>query len=56
MTGSSPHSVEHLQFETKAKFVLAIETGGMFQRLNNHKFWRDNQSQNSGAAIVRHPD
>lgn len=37
---SIPHSVEHLQFETDAKFVLAIETGGMFQRLNNHKFWK----------------
>jgi DNA topoisomerase-6 subunit A len=35
-----PHSVEQLKFETKAEFVLAIETGGMFQRLNNHKFWR----------------
>jgi len=35
-----PHSVEHLGFETDAKFVLAIETGGMFQRLNNHKFWK----------------
>jgi DNA topoisomerase-6 subunit A len=40
---SIPHSVEHLQFETDAKFVLAIETGGMFQRLNNHKFWRDHK-------------
>ncbi len=37
---SIPHSVEHLKFETTAKFVIAIETGGMFQRLNNHKFWR----------------
>jgi DNA topoisomerase-6 subunit A len=37
---SIPHSVEHLKFETNAKFVLVIETGGMFQRLNNHKFWR----------------
>jgi DNA topoisomerase-6 subunit A len=37
---SIPHSVEHLKFETEAKFVLAIETGGMFQRLNNHKFWK----------------
>jgi DNA topoisomerase-6 subunit A len=37
---SIPHSVEHLKFETKARFVLAIETGGMFQRLNNHKFWK----------------
>jgi DNA topoisomerase-6 subunit A len=35
-----PHSVEHLKFETDATFVLAIETGGMFQRLNNHKFWK----------------
>ncbi|MDF1564771.1 MAG: DNA topoisomerase IV subunit A [Deltaproteobacteria bacterium] len=35
-----PHSVEHLRFETKAKFILAIETGGMFQRLATHKFWR----------------
>ena len=34
-----PHSVEHLEFETKAKFVLAIETGGMFQRLQAHGFW-----------------
>ncbi len=34
-----PHSVEHLQFETKAKFILAIETGGMFQRLQVHGFW-----------------
>ena len=35
-----PHSVEQLKFETKAKFVLAIETGGMFGRLNNHKYWK----------------
>ena len=34
-----PHSVEHLSFRTDAEFVLAIETGGMFQRLNNHRFW-----------------
>jgi DNA topoisomerase-6 subunit A len=38
---SVPHSVEHLKFDTKAKFVLAVETGGMFQRLNNHKFWKE---------------
>ncbi|MFH0944431.1 MAG: DNA topoisomerase IV subunit A, partial [Planctomycetota bacterium] len=37
---SIPSSVEHLEFETKAKFVLAIETGGMFQRLADHGFWR----------------
>lgn len=36
---SIPHSVEHLDFRTEARFVLAIETGGMFQRLNNHRFW-----------------
>ena len=37
---SIPHSVEHLRFKTDAKFVLAIETGGMFQRLNNHGWWK----------------
>jgi len=37
---SIPHSVEHLRFRTDAKFILAIETGGMFQRLNKHGFWR----------------
>jgi DNA topoisomerase-6 subunit A len=36
---SIPSSVEHLSFETDAKFILAIETGGMFQRLQSHKFW-----------------
>jgi len=36
---SIPHSVEHLEFETDAQFVLAIETGGMFQRLQAHGFW-----------------
>ncbi|MCB9906299.1 MAG: DNA topoisomerase IV subunit A [Planctomycetes bacterium] len=35
-----PSSVEHLRFETKAKFILAIETGGMFHRLNDHQYWR----------------
>ena len=37
---SIPSLVEHLTFETKAKFVLCIETGGMFQRLQSHKFWK----------------
>ena len=37
---SIPSSVEQLSFETKAGFILAIETGGMFQRLQNHKFWK----------------
>jgi DNA topoisomerase-6 subunit A len=36
---SIPSSVEQLSFETNAKFILAIETGGMFQRLQSHKFW-----------------
>ena len=36
---SIPRSVEHLSFRTEARFILAIETGGMFQRLNNHRFW-----------------
>jgi DNA topoisomerase-6 subunit A len=36
---SIPRSVERLNFRTDARFVLAIETGGMFQRLNNHRFW-----------------
>jgi DNA topoisomerase-6 subunit A len=35
-----PPHVEHLRFETKAKFILAIETGGIFHRLNRHKFWK----------------
>jgi len=37
---SIPSSVEALRFETKAKFILAIETGGVFQRLQSHKFWQ----------------
>lgn len=36
---SIPSMVEHLRFETKARFVLAIETGGMFQRLQSHRYW-----------------
>jgi len=37
---SIPRSVEHLGFRTGARFVLAVETGGMFQRLNSHQFWK----------------
>ncbi len=37
---SIPSSVEQLSFQTKAKFILAIETGGVFQRLQSHKFWQ----------------
>lgn len=35
-----PNSVEEFKFETKAKFILAIETSGMHQRLVKHKFWK----------------
>jgi DNA topoisomerase-6 subunit A len=35
-----PTSVEHLGFQTDAKFVLAIETIGMFERLHQHNWWR----------------
>lgn len=37
---SVPSSVEHLKFDTKAKFILAIETAGAFQRLVKHKYWK----------------
>ncbi len=37
---SIPSLVEQLTFETKAQFILCIETGGMFQRLQSHKFWK----------------
>ena len=37
---SIPSAVEHLKFETKAKFILAIETAGMFQRLVKHNYWK----------------
>jgi DNA topoisomerase VI subunit A len=44
---SIPSSVEHLRFRTDAKFILAIETGGLFQRLNYHKYW-----QRAGCILV----
>ena len=37
---SVPSKVEDLKFETNAKFVLAIETAGMFQRLVKHNYWK----------------
>lgn len=37
---SIPISVEELKFETKARFILAIETAGMFQRLVKHNYWK----------------
>ncbi|MDP6670055.1 MAG: DNA topoisomerase IV subunit A [Candidatus Krumholzibacteria bacterium] len=44
---SIPISVEHLEFETDAKFILAIETAGMFQRLVKHNYWKQ-----AGAVLV----
>jgi len=44
---SIPISVEHLQFETDAKFILAIETAGMFQRLVKHGYWKQ-----AGCVLV----
>ncbi|HLP79304.1 MAG TPA: DNA topoisomerase IV subunit A [Acidobacteriota bacterium] len=37
---SIPSKVEDLKFETKAKFILAIETAGMFQRLSKQNYWK----------------
>ena len=37
---SIPSKVDDLRFDTDAKFVLAIETSGMFQRLAKHKYWK----------------
>ena len=36
---SIPSQVEHLRFETKAKFILAIETASLFQRLVHHRYY-----------------
>lgn len=37
---SIPSQVEGLKFQTSAKFILAIETAGMFQRLVKHNYWK----------------
>ncbi|MHC4424016.1 MAG: DNA topoisomerase IV subunit A [Planctomycetota bacterium] len=37
---SIPTEVEQLQFESQAKFILAIETAGMFQRLVKYDYWK----------------
>jgi len=34
-----PSNVEGFRFDTKATFILAIETAGMFQRLVKHKYY-----------------
>jgi len=37
---SIPVEVENLQFQSQAKFILAIETAGMFQRLVKYDYWK----------------
>ena len=37
---SIPSKVEDLTFKTNAKFILAIETSGMFQRLSKQNYWK----------------
>lgn len=39
---SIPIDVEGLDFQSKAKFILAIETAGMFQRLVKYNYWDKN--------------
>ena len=36
---SIPSRVEHLRFESGAKFVLAVETASLFQRLVHHRYF-----------------
>lgn len=36
---SIPSRVEHLRFQSKAKFVLVIETASLFQRLVHHRYY-----------------
>lgn len=39
---SVPNDVEVLDFKSKAKYILAIETAGMFQRLVKYNYWDKN--------------
>lgn len=39
---SIPIDVENLEFRSNAKFILAIETAGMFQRLVKYDYWDKN--------------
>jgi DNA topoisomerase-6 subunit A len=41
---SIPTEVENLQFQSQAKFILAIETAGMFQRLVKYDYWKKTRS------------
>ncbi len=36
---SVPSRVEHLRFESSAKFLLAVETSSLFQRLVHHRYY-----------------
>lgn len=36
---SIPSQVEHLRFESRARFILAIETASLFQRLVHHRYY-----------------
>jgi len=36
---SIPSRVEHLKFESNAKFILVIETSSLFQRLVHHRYY-----------------
>ncbi len=36
---SVPSRVEHLKFQTKARFVLVVETSSLFQRLVHHQYY-----------------
>lgn len=40
---SIPSRVEGMEFRTKAKFILAVETAALFERLNGHAYWRDSK-------------
>ncbi len=38
---SIPSRVEGLEFRTKAKFVIVVETAALFERLNGHAYWKE---------------
>jgi len=40
---SIPSRVEGLEFRTQAKFILAVETAALFERLNGHAYWKDSK-------------
>ena len=44
---SIPSRVEGLRFRTDARFVLAVETAALFERLNGHAYWRQ-----AGCVVV----